>query len=336
MANMNTKLHRICVYLSNHHSLASYGLVLDTFRMANQITGGDRFKLVKASQDGHPVPHEDGSLTVDGGLALLDACDVVIIPSLWTPSALTIKDNQALIDRLVTLPEHKLVVTLCTGAYLLAASGRLNERQATTHWFIADGFQAEYPRVNVQAAANLTHDGNLICSGGAMAAVDACIYIVQLLSGRGTAKHLARLLVTDVSRASQAFYAPLYALRQHADRSIHALEAFIDTHHARTLTLEDLAVQIHTSVRTLQRRFRMATGMTPIQYQQMVRIERSKELLEARSDAVQEIALQVGYQDRAAFGRLFKKLTGLTPDAYRQRFLSPVSVMQSLTSTISG
>jgi transcriptional regulator GlxA family with amidase domain len=290
--------------------------------MANQIAGGDRFELFRASQDGHAVSHEDGSLAVDGDLSLLDACDVVIIPSLWTPSALTIKDNRALIDRLTALPDDKLVVTLCTGAYLLAASGRLNERQATTHWFIADGFQADYPRVSVQAAANLTHDGNFICSGGAMAAVDACIYVVQLLSGRGAAKHLARLLVTDVSRASQAFYAPLYALRQHTDRSVRALEAFIDAHHAKSLTLDDLAAQIHTSVRTLQRRFQMATGMTPIQYQQMVRIERSKELLEARNDAVQEIALQVGYQDRAAFGRLFKKLTGLTPDAYRQRYVA--------------
>jgi AraC-like DNA-binding protein len=114
----------------------------------------------------------------------------------------------------------------------------------------------------------------------------------------------------------------LYALRQHTDRSVRALEAFIDAHHAKSLTLDDLAAQIHTSVRTLQRRFQMATGMTPIQYQQMVRIERSKELLEARNDAVQEIALQVGYQDRAAFGRLFKKLTGLTPDAYRQRYVA--------------
>lgn len=295
--------------------------MLDTFRMANQIAGGDRFQLFKASQDGHPVSHEDGLLAVDGDLSLLDACDVVVIPSLWIPSASSVKDNRALIDKLAALPDHKLVVTLCTGAYLLAASGRLNERQATTHWFVADGFHADYPRVNIQAAANLTHDGNFICSGGAMAAVDACIYVVQLLAGRGTAKQLAHLLVTDVSRASQAFYAPMYALRKHKDRSVAALEAFIATHHARKLTLEDLAEQVHTSVRTLQRRFQMATGMTPIQYQQMVRIERSKDLLERRGDAVQEIALQVGYQDRAAFGRLFKKLTGVTPDAYRQRYV---------------
>lgn len=324
MANMSIskKNHRVCVYLCAHHSLASYGLVLDTFRAANFVSDLARFCVSRISQDGAAVAHPDGRLAVDGGLSLLDKCEVLIIPSLWAQGPAAVAHNRAFIERLATLSPETLVLTLCTGGYLLAASGRLDQRQATTHWFLADAFQQSYPDVKLQVEAGLTHDGNFICSGGAMAAADACLYVVQLLAGRQTAKELARMLVTDVGRQSQAFYAPQYALRRHADRAVMALERHIETHYADNLTLEDLAQRIHASVRTLQRRFRTATGMTPIQYQQMVRIECAKDLLETETSLVQEIARRVGYQDRVAFGRVFKKATGVTPDAYRQRYLS--------------
>jgi AraC family transcriptional activator FtrA len=319
MVNVTKQVHRVGVYLCRHHSLASVGLVLDTFRMANQIPGTHRFALSRISQDGLPVPHPDGVLAVEGGLPMLASMDLIVIPSLWAHGDAAVADNPELIQALRTLPPQVLVATMCTGAYLLAASGRLNERQATTHWMLADGFHERFPEVQLNASENLTHDGNMICSGGSLAAVDACLYVVQLLAGRDTARELARLLVTDVQRGSQALYAPTHGWRQHADGEVRKLEAYIADRHAQCLTLDELAGQIHVSVRTLQRRFLAATGMTPIQYQQTVRIERGKDLLEADKLAVQDIAAQVGYQDRVAFGRLFKKVTGMTPAAYRQR-----------------
>ena len=313
-------IHRIGVVLCRQHSIASLGLVMDTFRMANQVAGsGHRFALSRISQDGQAVPHPDGVLTVDGGLPLLREMDVVVIPSLWTQGAEAVADSPALVKALRTLPPRVLVAALCSGAYLLAASGRLNKRRATTHWLLADGLQSRYPQIRIEADQNLTHDGPLICSGGSLAAVDACLYTVQLLAGRDTAKALARLLVTDVERGPQTLYTPPSGWRRHGDREVRQVEAFIDEHHHQALTLEQLAGKVHMSVRTLQRRFVAATGLTPIQYQQSVRIERGKALLEAEHRPVEDIAAQVGYQDRVAFGRLFKKLTGMTPAAYRQR-----------------
>jgi len=326
MVKMTKQVHRIGVYLCRHHSLASVGLVLDTFRMANQVPGQHRFALSRISQDGQPVPHPDGTLAVDGGLALLADVEVVVIPSLWSHGDAAVADNPALIDALRALPPQVMVATMCTGAYLLAATGRLNERQATTHWMLADGFHDRFPDVRLKASENLTHDGNMICSGGSLAAVDACLYVVQLLAGRDMAREVARMLVTDLQRGQQALYAPPHGWRQHADGEVRRLESYIADHHDQTLKLEGLARQIHVSVRTLQRRFLAATGMTPIQYQQAVRIERGKDLLEADKLAVQDIAAQVGYQDRVAFGRLFKKATGMTPAAYRQRQRRTVGV----------
>lgn len=319
MANVKKQVHRVGVYLCRHHSLASVGLVLDSFRMANQIPGAHRFALSRISQDGAAVAHPDGGLMVEGGLALLSSMDVVVIPSLWAHGDEAVADNPQLIEALRALPPRVLVATMCTGAYLLAATGRLNQRQATTHWMLADGFQARFPEVRLKVGENLTHEGNMICSGGSLAAVDACLYVVQLLAGRDTARELARLLVTDAQRGPQSLYAPPHGWRQHDDGDVRQLEAHIADHHAQSFTLDELASRIHVSVRTLQRRFLAATGMTPIQYQQAVRIERGKDLLEADKLAVQDIAAQVGYQDRVAFGRLFKKLTGMTPAAYRQR-----------------
>lgn len=312
--------HRIGVFVCRHHSLASLGLVMDTFRMANHVPGSrHRFALSRISEDGAAVDHPDGALAMDGGLALLREMDVVVIPSLWTHGPQAVADSPALVAALRGLPPRVLVATLCTGAYLLAASGRLNQRRATTHWMLADGLQAAYPEVLVEAGHNLTHDGPLICSGGSLAAVDACLYTVQLLAGRDTAQALAQLLVTDVQRGPQSLYTPPSGWRRHGDREVRQLEAFISQHHDQALTLGALAAQVHVSVRTLQRRFLAATGLTPIQYQQAVRIERGKALLEADRLPVQDIAAQVGYQDRVAFGRLFKKTTGMTPAAWRQR-----------------
>ncbi|RZL01591.1 MAG: helix-turn-helix domain-containing protein [Rubrivivax sp.] len=319
MAKPGKQVHPIGVVLCRHHSLASVGLVFDTFRMANQLPGTHRFALSRISQDGQPVPHPDGMLAVDGALDHLARMELVVIPSLWAHGDAAVADQPLLIAALRALPPRVLVATMCTGAYLLAASGRLNHRRATTHWMLADGFQARFPDVHLQSSENLTHDGNLICSGGSLAAVDACLYIVQLMAGRDTARELARMLVTDVQRGPQALYAPPQGWRQHADAEVRKLEAYLADHHADTVTLDELAGQIHVSVRTLQRRFVAATGLTPLQYQQAVRIERGKDLLESDQLPVQEIAAQVGYQDRVAFGRLFKKVTGMTPAAYRQR-----------------
>lgn len=313
------QLHRVGVVLCSQLSLASLGLLMDVFRMGNQLPGAHRFALTRVSQDGRSVGHIDGDLRVDGDASLLAGMDLVVVPSLWTAGAQAVAHNPGLVEALRTLPEHVLVVTMCTGAYLLAASGRLNHRKATTHWMLADELQAAYPQVDVASGENLTQQGQLICSGGSMAGVDACLHAVQLLTDRDTAKALARMLVTDVSRGPQTLYMPPYGWRRHADKEVRALQNHLESAYATPLALEDMARQIHVSVRTLQRRFLAAAGMTPMQYLQMVRIERSKDLLETARLPVSEVAAQVGCPDRVAFGRLFKKLAGMTPAAYRQQ-----------------
>lgn len=313
------QVHRVAVVLCRHHSLASLGLVMDTFRMGNQVPGPHRFELLRLSADGHPVAHPDGQLSVDGDVSRMAEAHAVLIPSLWTQGEAAVAENAVLIEALRVLPPQVLVASLCTGAYLLAATGRLDGRPATLHWMLADAFQQRFAQVRVRAHQNLTDDGGLVCSGGSLAAMDGCLHVVRRLAGRDTARRLAQMMVVDERHGPQTCYMPAYGWRRHGDREMRRVEASLVARHAEPLTLDELASLVHVSVRTLQRRFLAATGMTPIQYQQAVRIERAKDLLEAEHLPVPDVAARVGYQDRVAFGRLFKKATGMTPAAWRQR-----------------
>lgn len=318
--SVGRRLHRVGVLVCEEASLASLGLLMDVFRMGNQLPGPHRFELTRVSDNGLPVHHADGELRVEGDVSLLTGMDLVVVPSMWTMGPRAVERHPVLVAALRDLPESVLVVTMCSGAYLLAATGRLADKCVTTHWMLADGLQARYPDVNVLAGENLVQQGGLICSGGSLAGVDACLHAVQLLTDRRTAKDLAGLLVTDMSRGPQSRFMPSLGMRRHADREIKLIQDRLEAQCGQSFSLDDLAGFIHVSVRTLQRRFLAATGMTPVQYLQAVRIERSKDLLESERLPVPDIAARVGYQDRVAFGRLFKKMVGMTPAAYRQKY----------------
>lgn len=313
--------HQVGVLLCPELSLASLGLLMDVFRMGNQLPGSHRFALTRVSEDGQPVHHEDGELRVDGDASLLSGMDLVVVPSLWTQGSRAVERNPRLVRALRDLPGHVRVVTMCTGAYLLAASGRLDGLKATTHWLLAEALQQSYPAVQVDARENVIEQGALICSGGSLAGVDACLHAVRVVAGQDTARALARMLVTDMRRGPQTLFMPAFSRPRHADREVHALQDFLDERYAQPLTLDDMARHIHVSVRTLQRRFLAATGMTPMQYLQTVRIEHGKSLLASERLSVADIAAMVGYQDRVSFGRLFKSAVGMTPAGYRQKHL---------------
>jgi AraC family transcriptional activator FtrA len=312
-------LKRVAVLVCPQHSLASVALVLDAFRMANQLPGGKRFALTRVSDHGQAVGHADGCLVVDAGPEALAQMDLVVVPSLWTEGEAAVAHNPRLVQALRDLPAEVLLAAFCSGAYMVAAAGRLDGRRATTHWLLAKDLARRFPQVEVDPTLNLTHDGGVICSGGSLAAIDGCLYAVQQLAGRQVARQLSRLLVTDLQRGSQTRFMPPAGMRRHNDAEVQWLQAHMADHLAEPLSLMQLAQAVHMTVRTLQRRFMAATGVTPMVYLQTLRMEASQELLASERLSVVEVAAQVGYQDRVAFGRLFKKTTGMTPAAFRQQ-----------------
>lgn len=315
------QVHRVAVVICPQHSLGSVGLVLDVFRMGNQLPSAHRFEIIRVSEDGQPVPHPDGCLAVEAGPERLCEADLVVIPSLWTEGPAAAQAHPRVIAALANLPAGVRVATLCSGVYLLAATGRLDGQSATTHWMLAQELQARHPAIHVHAERNLTESSVGLCSGGSLAGVDACLRAVQALADRDTARALARMLVTELDRGPQTLYMPPPGWRRHTDAEVRKLQDEIEANVAASLSLHGLAERIHVSVRTLQRRFLAATGTTPAQYQHSLRMARAQSLLETERMSVAEVAQAVGYNDRVAFGRLFKKHAGMTPAAWRQRHL---------------
>lgn len=209
---------------------------------------------------------------------------------------------------------------MCTGAFLLAETGLLDARTATTHWFFADLFRRSYPKVKLYPDRLIVDEGNVITSGAATSFLDLILYLVELYCGREAAILTAKVLLIDMGRYTQLPYTIFSTQKIHQDRQVLRLQQFMEANLQRELTIELLADRAGMSVRNFDRRFRAAVGEAPSSYLQKLRIEKAKRLLETTNDSIADIMLKVGYEDERSFRRLFHALTELSPKVYRQRY----------------
>jgi transcriptional regulator GlxA family with amidase domain len=212
------------------------------------------------------------------------------------------------------------VASLCTGAFLLAETGLLDGRAATTHWFLADLFRKNYPKVRVHPERLIVDEGLVITSGAATSFLDLMLYLIQLYKGYEAAVLVAKAFLIEMGRNTQLHYATPSLHTLHSDREILRVQQFIESNLGRQLTIETMAQHADMSVRNFDRRFRNAVGETPSSYLQKRRIEKAKRLLESTNDSIEEIMVHVGYEDDRSFRRLFRSLTDLSPKAYRVRY----------------
>lgn len=308
----------IAVYVCPHTVMSSLSTALDCFVLANRLSGKTMFRLRKVSADGQPVRTGYGELAVDGGLELAAAADLLLVPAIGQDIDPVLVMNSPLLRWLEQHPDQP-VASICTGAFLLAAGGALDGYRATTHWAMAESFRQRFPRVRLEIDQLLTQDGSRWCSGGALAGIDLCLHLIRQQGGDWLARQVAAVLVMDDGRGLQSRFVPRLPVPQERDPAVANLQRWLEQHHAQTLTLEDMAAQLHCSPRTLLRRFKEATGLTPHDYLQRVRISAAESLLASGRLPVEQVALRVGYENRAAFAKLFKVLTGETPAAYRRR-----------------
>ena len=201
------------------------------------------------------------------------------------------------------------------------AAGLLDGGPATTHWALADNFRQRFPNVQLDERALLSQQHNRFCSGGAQAGLDLCLHLIGWHAGPWLAQRVAAALVVERHRGLQSRFQPLLPEARQDDAGISALLIWLQQHHAKTLDLEQLAARLHCSTRSLLRRFKAATGLTPIDYLQRLRISAAQGALHQPQPSLEQVALAVGYQDRATFARLFKQLCGETPGAFRRRVL---------------
>lgn len=281
-----------------------------------------RFAITTVSIDGNAVVGGAGvRLVPDKALSAVTNTDLVLIPSGGTDIDLMLEANAPTIAWIRELhAKGTLIAGVCTGVAILAEAGLLDGRRATTHWAVADDYRKRFPKVDWQPQLCVTEDRGVLCGGGVYASIDLALYIVQKLCGRDIAMGCAKALVVQMPRTYQTSFAVLPIGRDHADAAIRRAEDWLHNHFPDEIDLDRLAEDLALTPRTFLRRFKAATGETPLAYLQRLRTDAAKPMLEDDRMTIQEVSLAVGYEDVAFFRDLFKRHAGLPPGAYRERY----------------
>ncbi|MFT4115267.1 GlxA family transcriptional regulator [Bradyrhizobium sp.] len=216
-----------------------------------------------------------------------------------------------------------ILSSICAGAFVLGETGLLAGRTVTTHWAYADLFRTRFPATAVDIDKLLIEDGDIVTAGGVMAWTDVGLKLVDRFLGPTIMAETARTLVVDPPGREQRFYSAFSPNLRHGDAAILGVQHWLQASGAKDASLTALAAHAGLERRTFLRRFRKATGMTATDYCQRLRVGKACELLQFSTASVDNVAWDVGYGDASAFRKVFARVVGLTPAAYRQRFHAP-------------
>ena len=301
---------------------------MEVFRHAgslwNVLTGtalAPRFRVTTASADGGPV-RCDGGIQIQPNVALKDVRkpDLIFVPT----TGLNIDDverNASIVPWLKRRSTRGVAIaSVCSGVGLVAAAGLLDGKRATTHWGLAERFREKYPKVKWMPELMVTEDRGFYCGGGVNASLDLSIYLVERFCGHEVAMQTAKALLIETPRAWQAGFAIVPLKTDHTDDTISSAQEWMHKNFAKSFSLEDLAERVGMSMRNFVRRFKQATGDTPLIYLQKLRVAAAKRMLENNHRTMPEISAAVGYQDVVFFRSLFQRHTGILPSEYRERF----------------
>ena len=302
---------------------------MEVFRHAgslwNRLTGKPekpRFQVRTASQDGRPVLC-DGPIHIQPMTAIQNIrhTDLIFIPTTGLSIDDVVERNASVVPWLKRWQKRGVAIaSVCSGVGLVAATGMLDGKRATTHWALAERFRQKYPKVKWIPELMVTEDGNFYCGGGVHAALDLSLYLVEKFCGHEVAMESAKALLIETPRAWQAGFAVVPLKTEHNDEAISTAQDWLHQNFHRPFPLEAPAHRAGMSLRNFVRRFKQATGDSPLTYLQKLRIAAAKRLLENNHRTMQEISDAVGYQDVAFFRSLFQRHTGVSPSAYRERF----------------
>ncbi|HZP63230.1 MAG TPA: helix-turn-helix domain-containing protein [Terriglobales bacterium] len=302
---------------------------MEVFRHAgslwNILTGTPqrpRFNVTTASTNGRAVLC-DGPIHTKPMAAIHDirSTDLIYIPTTGLSLDDVVERNAPVVPWLKRW--HKrgtAIASVCSGVGLVAATGMLDGKRATTHWALAQRFREKYPKVKWMPELMVTEDQNFYCGGGVHAALDLSLYLVEKFCGHEVALQTSKALLIETPRAWQAGFAVIPLKTEHNDGEITRAQDWLHENFHRTFPLEAPAHRVGMSMRNFVRRFKQATGDSPLSYLQKLRIAAAKRLLENNHRTMQEISEAVGYQDVAFFRGLFQRHTGVSPSAYREKF----------------
>ena len=269
------------------------------------------------------VKLSDGLFSVHTDATLKNAkkSDLIIIPAISGNLEGAIKRNKEFLPWIVKQYKGGAeVASLCLGAFLLASTELMNGRQCSTHWLFANEFRTMFPEVELVDDKVITDDNGLYSSGGASSYWNLLLHLVEKYTNREMAILSSKFFVLDIARTSQSPFSIFKGQKIHNDPEIVKVQEFIEENHQEKITVDELSDNFNIGRRTLERRFKKATNNTVIEYIQRVKIEASKKQFEIGRKTVSEVMYNVGYTDMKAFRDVFKKVAGLSPMEYMNRY----------------
>lgn len=250
----------------------------------------------------------------------VDKTDLVIIPALSGDYATEVKRNELALPWITKqYKQGAEIASLCTGAFLLAATGLVNGKKCATHWLAFDAFRVMYPEVEL--VKSIVHEERGICSsGGAYSFLNLILHLVEKYVSHEMAVQCSKIFEIDINRYSQASFSVFSGFKMHEDDAVMKAQLYIEKNYSERHSVDDLASRFLLSRRNFERRFKKATQYSPAEYIQYLKIEAARRQLEGSRYNVSEVMHSVGYNDTKAFRTTFKKITGLSPLEYRNRF----------------
>ena len=309
-----------------HTSLVN---IAGTHQILNQVNGfmngmgkPDLFdvKLVGLSR----VTHQSTglfSIAPDKLMEEVPKTDLIIIPAIHSDQADALEDNAPFIPWIQE--QYKTgseVASFCIGSYFLAATGLLDGKKCATHWLHANSFRKLYPQVDLVDDRILTEEDGIYTSGGAYSYLNLLLYLIEKYAGREIAIMIAKTYMIDIDKHSQSPFIMFQGQKTHEDRLVIKAQEYIENNYREKITVEQLASYLAMGRRSLERRFKKATCNTVTEYIQRVKIEAAKKSLESNHKNVNEVMYDVGYNDTKAFRSVFKKITNLSPNEYKNKY----------------
>lgn len=313
------------IVIAKDYRLLSVAAIIDVFESVNRIyteKGSEPFYTVSLFTDIEPgakeMFHKYPLQSIDEDVKP----DLILIPSFSTAHMKqTLQQNIRWVPWLVKHYHAGVeIASFCTGAFLLGATKLLDGKVATTHVDAIKAFAHAFPNVLLREEKIVTEDGKLYTSGGSTSSFHLLLHLVQKHCGKDIAIRIAKVFAIDMDRCDQTYFSTFTPTRAHDDELVAMVQEKIETSFHLIENLEEIIRDIPSSRRNLLRRFKSVTGIAPIEYLQQVRVEASKKLLEQSNRQMTDVINHTGYNDPKAFRKVFRKIVGMTPSDYREKF----------------
>ncbi|GAB3968370.1 helix-turn-helix domain-containing protein [Spirosoma terrae] len=264
-----------------------------------------------------------GLFTVNTDVTINDVerTDLIIIPALDGEITSALEINRDFVPWIIKqYKSGSEVASLCLGAFLLASTGLLKGRKCATHWMATNTFRQMFPDVDLVTEKIITDEQGIYSSGGAFSYLNLILYLIEKYAGRDIAILAAKVFAIEIDRESQSPFTIFQGQKSHEDESIKKAQEFIEANFQEKITVDQLASMFAIGRRNFERRFKKATSNTISEYIQRVKIEATKKGLETSMKTINELMYDVGYNDTKAFRTVFKKITGISPIDYRNKY----------------